>query len=133
MALEDIGERLGAWGWVGAGLGVVILAPKLIPALGRGLRPVAKGTLKGCMALTDKTRGVLAETGERWHDLVAEARAEHAVHAVEETRDVATEPVAGTIAGEEEATIQAASSAEEGPKSKARSSRKSEEAPSEAA
>ena len=29
MALEDIGERLGGLGWIGAGLGVVLLAPAL--------------------------------------------------------------------------------------------------------
>jgi hypothetical protein len=124
MAWEDIGERLGALGWVGAGLGMVIL----VPALVRGLRPVAKGTLKGCMALSDKTHELLAETSERWQDLVAEARAEHEGCVKEGNRDAEVEPAAGDAVA-----TTAAPGTEEEPTSKARSSRKSEPSSSEAA
>jgi hypothetical protein len=77
MALEEIAERMEGKGWIGVGIGAVLLAPVLIPALSRGLRPAAKGAMKGYLALADRTRGMLAETGEQWQDLVAEAKAEY--------------------------------------------------------
>jgi len=125
MELEDIGERLGSLGWLGVGLGAVLL----VPALARGLRPVAKGTLKGYMALTDKTREVLAETSERWQDLVAEARAEHG-GTVGETSRAAGEPIASLAAGEERAEAHESAGAAEEPKAEARHRRKSAETPS---
>ena len=78
MAWEDIAERLEGTGWIGAGIGAVILAPLLFPAVARGLRPAAKKTIKGYLSLSAKTRELVAETGEQWQDLMAEARSEHA-------------------------------------------------------
>jgi uncharacterized protein DUF5132 len=77
MAWEDITERLEGKGWLGVGIGAVILAPVLIPALGRGLRPVAKGAIKGYLTVAEKARELFAETGEQLQDLVAEAKSEH--------------------------------------------------------
>jgi Protein of unknown function (DUF5132) len=72
MALfDDILE-----GGIGPGLalaGVVVLAPTVLPAVGRLLRPVAKAAIKGGMVLYNET---LATVGEVTGDLVAEARAE---------------------------------------------------------
>src|SRR5438094_10331180 len=78
MAWQDIAERLEGMGWVGVGLGAVVLAPALIPAIGRGLRPAAKGAIKGYLTISEKAREMLGESGEQWQDLVAEAKTEHA-------------------------------------------------------
>jgi hypothetical protein len=50
-----------------------MLAPSVVPALGRVLRPAAKAVIKGGMVLY---RDTIAEIGEAAGDLVAEARAE---------------------------------------------------------
>lgn len=72
MALfEELFEE--AAGPVAIGIGALILAPKVLPAVGRLLRPIAKGAIKTGMALYEETYATVAEaTG----DLVAEARAE---------------------------------------------------------
>ncbi len=74
---EGLAERLEGKGWIGIGLGAVVLAPFVLPALARGLRPVAKGAVKGYLSLADRTRSALAECNEQIQDLVAEARSEH--------------------------------------------------------
>jgi len=71
MALEDIFE-----GNFGAGLaiaGAAILAPTVLPAVGRMVRPVAKTAIKTGMMLYRET---LAGVGDVTSDIVAEARAE---------------------------------------------------------
>jgi hypothetical protein len=72
MALfEDFFE-----GGAGTGLavaGALILAPTVLPAVGRLLRPVAKAAIKGGLVLYRET---LAGVGDVAGDLVAEARAE---------------------------------------------------------
>jgi hypothetical protein len=58
---------------VAVGIGALFLAPKVLPALGRVLRPIAKGAIKTGISLYEQTYASVAEaTG----DLVAEARAE---------------------------------------------------------
>jgi hypothetical protein len=54
---------------IGAG---AVLAPKLLPALGNALRPAVKGLVKAGMAVRES----VAEAGEHFEDIVAEARAE---------------------------------------------------------
>ena len=53
--------------------GAVLLAPTLLPAVGRTLRPVAKAVIKTGMVAYRET---LAGVGDVTGDLVAEARAE---------------------------------------------------------
>lgn len=55
------------------GLGAVILAPTVLPTIGRLLRPAAKAAIKGGIVLYRET---FAELGEIANDLVAEARSE---------------------------------------------------------
>jgi hypothetical protein len=79
---EQVGEVLfesSPLGKVLIGVGVLAVAPVAIPAL----RPVTKSVIKGGMGLTHQVRRALAETGEKWSDLVAEARAEMAASAAE--------------------------------------------------
>ena len=75
---EELLERASGSTILGVGLGVLFLGPVLIPAVGRGLRPIAKGAIKGYLALTERSREMFAETGERLQDLYAEAQSEYA-------------------------------------------------------
>jgi hypothetical protein len=71
---------------IAVGIGAAIAAPMIIPALAAVGRPLAKGTIKGCLAVADYTREFFAEVTEQWGDLVAEVRSEAtAVTAASET------------------------------------------------
>lgn len=71
LKLGDFVEDLGAPG-IALGVGAVVLAP----FLARSLKPVAKATIKGATIAYEKTKGIVAEAGEVFEDLVAEAQAE---------------------------------------------------------
>ena len=79
MALFDnIVEGFGS-SWVPTvlvGVGVALVVPVVVPALGAGMRPLAKAVLKGSIMVYDKGAEVLAEAGEQLSDLVAEVRSE---------------------------------------------------------
>ena len=64
------------------GLGAVVAAPVVFPAAAGGLRPVAKGIIRGALALSEATRGTFAGARERLSDLVAEVREERGGAAV---------------------------------------------------
>ncbi len=66
----------GSFPLVLVGIGAALLAPVVAPALGSVAKPLAKGAVKGYLAIADRAKEVLAETGEQWSDLVAEVRAE---------------------------------------------------------
>ncbi len=63
----------GAMTGVAVGVGVLLLAPGLLPAIGRAMRPIAVGAIKTGMTAYNQVSSTLRETTE---DLVAEARAE---------------------------------------------------------
>ncbi len=69
------------------GVGVVMVAPTIVPALATGLRPLAKTLVKGGMTLYDAAREGVVEVSEQVNDLVAESRAEMAVEARENHRE----------------------------------------------
>lgn len=71
FGLDDLVEDFGLPALV-VGVGAAILAPVLIPVG----KPLAKSAIKGSLALYEKSKGVFAEVGEAFEDLVAEARAE---------------------------------------------------------
>ncbi len=71
-AFEGMAEG-GAITGVAVGAGVLLLAPGLLPAIGRALRPIAVGAIKTGMTVYHQTLSTVRETTE---DLVAEARAE---------------------------------------------------------
>ena len=58
-------------------VGVAILAPVLLPAVGSVVRPLVKGAVKAGLTVKDMAVGAVAEAGEQLSDLVAEAKAEH--------------------------------------------------------
>ena len=71
------------------GVGAAVAAPLVIPAVATVGRPALKGVVKGILAITERTTEFLAEVGEQWSDLVAEARAEHAAGAAAMAASVA--------------------------------------------
>lgn len=58
-------------------VGVAVLAPILLPAVGYVVRPLVKGAVKAGLTVKDMAVGFVAEAGEQVSDLVAEAKAEH--------------------------------------------------------
>ena len=75
LELEDLFEDVGTPGIV-AGIGALVLAPIVIPAIAKIGKPIAKAAIKGGITLYEKSIGAVAEAGEVLEDLVAEARAE---------------------------------------------------------
>ncbi|MBW4631010.1 MAG: DUF5132 domain-containing protein [Iphinoe sp. HA4291-MV1] len=73
--ITDFVEDAGAPGII-AGIGAVLLAPVVIPVVAGVGKPIAKSIIKGGLVLFEKSRGAVAELGETWEDMVAEARAE---------------------------------------------------------
>ncbi|NEO30676.1 MAG: DUF5132 domain-containing protein [Symploca sp. SIO3C6] len=92
---EDMVDNLGVPG-IAAGIGALVLAPFLIPVVAGVGKPIAKAAIKGGIFAYEKSKGVLAEAGEAWEDIVAEAKAElsekQAQMAIEEA---ATHPEVG--------------------------------------
>jgi hypothetical protein len=75
MALfEDITK--GGFSTLLIGVGAAIVAPTLLPAIGSSLRPLAKAVVKGGVMVYDSLKESVAEAGEQFNDLVAEARSE---------------------------------------------------------
>lgn len=58
-------------------LGVAVLAPVVLPAVGYVVRPLVKGAVKAGLTAKDMAVGFVVEAGEQISDLVAEAKAEH--------------------------------------------------------
>lgn len=90
--VEVVGDSVVGVGKIALGVGALIVAPVALPVL----RPVTKELVKGGLGLTRKTRSLLAEVGEQWSDLVAEARTDldHATTTMPDTAmsdDVARE------------------------------------------
>jgi hypothetical protein len=73
----------GSWGAALVGVGVALVAPTVLPAVGAALRPLAKSAIKGGVMLYHSVKETIAEAGEQVNDMVAEVRAE----VVEENED----------------------------------------------
>ena len=73
MALVEDLLKGGTVTGVAVGVGALLLAPSVIPAVGRVLRPAAKAVIKTGLVLYRET---ISEVGEVASDLFAEARAE---------------------------------------------------------
>jgi len=59
-----------------------ILAPDLLPKIGRGLRPFLKGVMKAGYSLAERTRETMAEASEQLQDIAAEVKAEQSLSTV---------------------------------------------------
>ena len=86
MKLGDWFEDLGAPGMV-AGIGAIVLAPVIIPALAKASKPLAKAVIRGGIVAYQKSRTLMAETGEVLEDLVAEVQAELASETEQQNLD----------------------------------------------
>ncbi|MDJ0577925.1 MAG: DUF5132 domain-containing protein [Xenococcaceae cyanobacterium MO_234.B1] len=86
--VEDLFEDLGVPG-IAAGLGAVVLAPVLIPAVAKASKPLAKALIKGGIIAYKKSRSAIAETGEVLEDLVAEVKAELAEEELQQSFELA--------------------------------------------
>ena len=65
--------------WVSSaliGIGAALAVPAIFPALGSGIRPLAKSLVKGGLMVYDSAKELVAEAGEQMNDMVAEVRAE---------------------------------------------------------
>lgn len=69
--LEEVVEGLGV-----PGIAAIVLLPVIIPAVGGVGKSLTKATIKGGIVLYEKGKGVIAEVGENFEDIVAEAKAE---------------------------------------------------------
>ncbi|NWG87061.1 MAG: DUF5132 domain-containing protein [Hydrogenophilaceae bacterium] len=58
------------------GVGVAILAPVIVPVLASVGKPLAKSMIKSGILMFEKGRETVAELGEVFDDLVAEAKVE---------------------------------------------------------
>jgi hypothetical protein len=70
--LEDVFKGSTVTG-LAIGIGALLLAPTVLPAVGRVVRPAVKAAIKGGMVFYRET---VAEVGEMAGDLFAEARSE---------------------------------------------------------
>ncbi len=73
--LEDVTGRLLAGALWGLGAGLLLTVSR---GGGEGLRSVAKGAVKGYLAVADRVQDMSAEMRENVGDLAAEVRAERA-------------------------------------------------------
>ena len=61
--------------WI-MGIGAIVLAPIVAPVLAKAGKPLAKAAIKQGLRLYEQSKGAIAEAGEVFEDLVAEAQAE---------------------------------------------------------
>lgn len=65
-------------------LGVAAMwAPKYFPKMGEALSPLFRSTIRGAYKLSHKTREIMAEAQEQFHDIAAEVHAEKDIAPVE--------------------------------------------------
>ncbi len=69
--IKDIAEDLGV-----PGITAIVLIPVLLPVAEKAVKPIAKATIKGGVVLYEKGKGIIANVGESFEDLVAESLAE---------------------------------------------------------
>ena len=72
--LEDMLK--GSWGAALVGIGVALVAPTVLPAVGTAFRPLAKSAIKSGILLYNGVKEAVAEAGEQMNDMVAEVQAE---------------------------------------------------------
>jgi hypothetical protein len=75
MKLDDLLRSNAATG-VAIAAGAALLAPVVLPLLAGVTRPLARTALKSGIIIYEKARETVAELGEAFDDLVAEAKAE---------------------------------------------------------
>ncbi|MGC9964423.1 MAG: DUF5132 domain-containing protein [Syntrophobacteraceae bacterium] len=74
MALFDNGLKIGTP--ILLGIGVLILAPVIIPVAASAIKPLAKATVKTGLSLVQRGKELLSEAAEAFEDIAAEVKAE---------------------------------------------------------
>lgn len=74
MALFDNGLKIGTG--LAVGIGALLLAPTVLPAVASVVRPIVKATIKSGLILAEKAMEMVAEAKESIEDMTAEAQAE---------------------------------------------------------
>jgi hypothetical protein len=76
--VEELIERAGGTtaAGIGASVAALVLAPRVGPPVGRGLRSLLKGAIRTYLALSQRTRTSVSEASLGWQRLYAEAQAE---------------------------------------------------------
>lgn len=69
--VENLVEDLGV-----PGIAAIVLLPVIVPVVAGVGKPIAKTAIKGGILLYEKGKGVIAEVGETFEDIMAEAKAE---------------------------------------------------------
>lgn len=69
--VENLVEDLGI-----PGIAAIVLLPVIVPVVAGVGKPIAKTAIKGGILLYEKGKGVIAEVGETFEDIMAEAKAE---------------------------------------------------------
>jgi hypothetical protein len=77
---------------VGLAFAAAVLAPILMPAMGRIGRPLAKSLVRGGMLMYERGREAMAVAGESVEDIMAEVRAETATAGAAAAPAAAPEP-----------------------------------------
>lgn len=97
MKLDDLLRSNAATG-VAIAAGAALLAPVVLPLLAGVTRPLARTALKSGIIIYEKARETVAELGEAFDDLVAEAKAELAQQQVVPGGTEAAPTVAAEVA-----------------------------------
>ena len=74
MALFDSGIKIGTP--ILLAIGVLVLAPAIVPVVGAVVKPLAKATIKTGLSLVEKGRELMSEAAEAFEDITAEVKAE---------------------------------------------------------
>ena len=79
------------------GIGAAVLAPVVLPILASIAKPVAKAAVKGGIMMFEKGKEAVAEAGEMFEDIVAEAKSELAEEQLAASAGVASAAAAGNV------------------------------------
>jgi hypothetical protein len=74
MALFENGLKIGTPALIG--IGALILAPVIAPAVGSAIRPLSKAVIKSGLLIFQKGKELIAGAAEAVEDLAAEIKAE---------------------------------------------------------
>ncbi|GAB4345284.1 MAG: hypothetical protein OHK0047_38580 [Leptolyngbyaceae cyanobacterium] len=72
---EALEGNVGIFG-IAAGIGAALLAPVVLPVLGKAGKPMVKAVVKEGMWLYEKGKEALTEMNDAWEDIVAEVQYE---------------------------------------------------------
>ena len=80
MSLIDDMFKGDNWKTLAMGVGLIVVGPPLLKIFSATVKPLVKATIKGGLIASAKGQVVLAEMGEIFEDIVAEAKSELEEH-----------------------------------------------------